>query len=88
MDFTQLLLNLALTITTILIVIVGLHLVFVLRTLRNMIKTDSYRNQERDKSLDKIVIKKHSALHSIINKVRFLSPQHNARTKKFFIKDK
>jgi hypothetical protein len=97
MDTTQFLLTLTLTITTVLLVIIGLQLVFVLREIRLTVKKiGNFVNElenidiRKDVSPDKkhIIKKKHLALHSILDKIRILSPNLSLKTKKFFVKEK
>lgn len=97
MDTTQFLLTAVLTITTVLLIIIGLQLVFVLREIRLTIKkigvfVDDLENIEskREVSPEKkqLIKKKHLALHSILDKIRILSPNLSLKTKKFFVKEK
>lgn len=97
MDTTQFLLTIILTITTVLSVIIGLQLVFVLREIRLTVKkigtfVEDLENIELKKDVSpekkQLFKKKHLALHSIIDKIRILSPNLSVKTKKFFIKEK
>ena len=97
MDTTQFLLTITLTITTVLLVITGLQLVFVLREVRLTVKkigsfVDDLDNVESKKETTpekkQLIKKKHLALHSIIDKIRILSPNLSLKTKKFFVKEK
>lgn len=78
-------------------VIVGLQLIFVLKELRKTIKkignfVDEFEEIEKNKnSLNQkkqIIHKKKVALHSILDKIKILSPTISSKTKKFFIKEK
>lgn len=80
------------------VVIVGLQLIFVLKELRKTIKKignfiDEFEKIEKNKdsSLNQkkqIIHKKKVALHSILDKIKILSPTLSSKTKKFFIKEK
>ena len=96
MEINQLLITVALTVTTLLVVAVGLQLIFALKELRKTIKKaavliDDIENGEikmsSDMVKDKVIIKKHLALHSILDKMRILTPRHTAKNKKLFVKD-
>jgi len=96
MEINQLLITVALTVTTLLVVAVGLQLIFALKELRTAIKKagiliDDLEKEEmkftQDKTKDKTLVKKHLALHSILDKMRILTPRHTAKTKKVFTKD-
>lgn len=97
MDTTQFLLTAVLTITTVLLIIIGLQLVFVLKEIRLTIKkigvfVDDLENIESKKEVSpekkQLIKKKHLALHSILDKIRILSPNLSLKTKKFFVKEK
>ncbi|MFH0979663.1 MAG: hypothetical protein V1803_01815 [Candidatus Roizmanbacteria bacterium] len=97
MDTTQFLLTAVLTITTVLLIIIGLQLVFVLKEIRLTIKkigvfVDDLENIESKKEVTpekkQLIKKKHLALHSILDKIRILSPNLSLKTKKFFVKER
>lgn len=97
MDATQFLLTVVLTATTILTVIIGLQLIFVLKELRRTIKkigvfVDEIEHSEVKKDIGEhkkqLINKKHLALHSILDKIKILSPSLSLKTKRFFIKEK
>ncbi|KKQ24332.1 MAG: hypothetical protein US40_C0005G0006 [Candidatus Roizmanbacteria bacterium GW2011_GWC2_37_13] len=97
MDTTQFLLTAVLTITTVLLIIIGLQLVFVLKEIRSTIKkigvfVEDLENVDFKKEVPaekkQLIRKKHLALHSILDKIRILSPNLSLRTKKFFVKEK
>ena len=95
MESSQLLLIIAITITTILIVVVGLQLIFFLKELRKAIS----KNGDIMTQLEKkhVVAEKHKGsvhhkgsptLHAILDRIRILSPHDNSKNKRFFIKEK
>ena len=97
MDTPQFLLTAVLTITTVLFVIIGLQLVFVLKEIRSTVKKigifvqdleDVETKKEVSPEKKQLIKKKHLALHSIIDKMRILSPSLSLKTKKFFVKEK
>lgn len=95
MDAPQFLLIVAITITTILVVITGLQLIFVLRELRTAIKKNGHllihlekKEDKVEKTKEKKYQKKPTTLHSILGKIRILTPSHSSKNKRFFIKDK
>ncbi|PIQ72941.1 hypothetical protein COY13_02365 [Candidatus Roizmanbacteria bacterium CG_4_10_14_0_2_um_filter_36_35] len=97
MDTTLFLLTAVITITTVLLVIIGLQLVFVLREIRLTVKkigvfVEDLENIESKKEIPaekkQLIRKKHLALHSILDKIRILSPSLSLKTKKFFVKEK
>lgn len=97
MDTTQFLLTAVLTITTVLLIIIGIQLVFVLKEIRLTIKkigvfVDDLENIESKKEVSpekkQLIKKKHLALHSILDKIRILSPNLSLKTKKFFVKER
>lgn len=96
MDSSQFLLTISITVTTVLVLVIGVQLIFVLRDLRKTLKkTDIFIDDlekkeasgENAKSKEKSSTKKHVALHSILDKIRTLSPSSSSKAKKFFIKD-
>lgn len=97
MDTTQLLLTIILTITTVLSVVIGLQLIFVLREIRLTVKkigtfVEELEEIESKKDFNpekkQLIKKKHLALHTIIDKIRILSPNLSLKTKKFFVKER
>ncbi len=97
MDTTQLLLTIVLTVTTVLMVVIGLQLIFVLREIRKTIKkigvfVDEIEEVESKKEVPnqkkQQLQKKHLALHSILDKIKFLSPSLSMKSKKFFVKER
>jgi len=96
MDTNQLLIIIIITITTILMTIVGIQLIFLLKELRKTIKKigDDFdilkeevkeKNDHQEKKLNN---KKYLTIHSLLNKISFFSPKSPAKTKKLFVKDK
>ncbi|MCL4364328.1 hypothetical protein M1328_03755 [Patescibacteria group bacterium] len=97
MDTTQLLLTVVLSVTTVLMIVVGLQLTFVLKELRKTIRKigvfvdeieEVESNKEASSQKKQQVHHKKMALHSILDKIRVLSPNLSLKTKRFFIKDK
>ena len=86
MDTTQFLLSTAVTITTILLIIVSLQLISLLKQLKSYTKNDYVVKKnvstpaggKKDK-----VVKKKVNLTSLLEKIKILSP-HNPPKKKFF----
>ncbi|OGK53411.1 hypothetical protein A2970_02540 [Candidatus Roizmanbacteria bacterium RIFCSPLOWO2_01_FULL_44_13] len=94
MDAPQFLLIVAITVTTILVVVTGLQLIFVLRELRSAIKKNGHllvnlekKEIKEEKTKEKKYQKKLSTLHSILGKIKLLVPSHSNKGKRFFIKD-
>ncbi|MBI5127432.1 hypothetical protein HZA76_03165 [Candidatus Roizmanbacteria bacterium] len=96
MDTTQFLLTIILTATTVLMVVVGLQLIFVLREVRKTVKkigvfVDEIEQIESKKETSdhkkQTVNKKRLALHSILDKIKFLSPTLSSKSKRFFVKE-
>lgn len=87
------LLIVAITVTTILVVVTGLQLIFVLRELRAAIKKNGHvvsfdkKEAKDEKAKEKKYQKKPSTLHSIIGKIRLLAPSSSHKNKRFFIKE-
>lgn len=86
-----------LTTTTVLSVIIGLQLVFVLREIRLTVKKigafvedleEIETRKEFSPEKKQLIKKKNLALHTIIDKIRILSPNLSLKTKKFFVKEK
>lgn len=94
MESSQLLLIIAITITTILIVVVGLQLIFFLRELRRAIGKNGEVISHLDKkhaASQKHEVSRHRSsptLHGILDRIRILSPHDNSKNKRFFIKEK
>jgi len=92
MDNIQLLLIAILIITTILMIVVGMQLILTLSEIRKTFKTNGLRLEKVNKheiNAKKIPDKKkYSGIHSIIDKIRILSPESHIKRKKFFVKDK
>jgi len=92
MDTTQFFLSIILTITTILLIIIGVQLIFILKELKKTIKktgkfvidseivTASDKKDHHQKK--QFVEKKHSSFYSLLQKIKILSPP-NPKTKKF-----
>jgi hypothetical protein len=93
MESSQLLLTIAITITTILVVLTGLQLMFVLKELRRALKESKHSIWRPDKHEEKETrhVKDHSkkmvSIHSVLDKIRILAPSHSSKNKKFFIKE-
>ena len=90
MDSIQLLLIAVLIITTILMIVVGMQLIITLNEIRktfNGLKPEKANKHETNikKSFNK---RKYSGIHSIIDKIRILSPVSHSKRKKIFVKDK
>lgn len=97
MDTTQFLLTVILTVTTLLMVIIGIQLIFVLKELRKTIKkisifVDDIEEAELKNDLPdhkkQTIRKKGAVLHSLMDRIKFLSPNISLKTKKFFVKEK
>ena len=92
MDSIQLLLIAILIITTILMIVVGIQLISTLSEIRKTVKINSMKPEKINrhevnikKNSDK---KRYSGMHSIIDKMRILSPVLHSKRKKFFVKDR
>ena len=91
MDSIQLLLVAILIITTILMIVVGMQLILTLGEIRKTFKKTYNSKPEKinkhqtniKKAFNK---KKYSGMHSIIDKIRILSPISRINRKKFFYK--
>lgn len=94
MESSQLLLTIAITITTILVVITGLQLMFVLKELRKALKESKHaiwkidKHEEKQLKHGKEHHRKSITIHSVLDKIRILSPSQTSGSKKFFIKEK
>lgn len=90
MDTTQLLLSTAVTITTVLLIIVSLQLISLLKQLKSNIKNDHVVKKlesppaggKKDKA-----IKKKVNLTSLLEKIKILTPHNHSSKKKFFKSD-
>ena len=87
MDTTQLLLSTAVTITTVLLILVSLQLIYLLKQLKGSIKNDRVvknpENLPAGGKKDK-VIKKKVNLTSLLEKIKILTPHNHSPKKKFF----
>ena len=83
MDATQFLLSTAVTITTILLIIVSIQLISLLKQLKKDHVIDKSGNPPTIRKKD-IVIKKRVNLHSLLEKIKNLSPHKHLSKKKFF----
>lgn len=83
MDTTQFLLSTAVTITTILLVIVSLQLISLLKQFKkdHVIKKSENLPTIRKKD---ITMKKRVNLHSLLEKIKILTPYNRSSKKKFF----
>lgn len=93
MDSGQLLLTIAITITTILVVLTGIQMLFALKELRRAIKKSGNMIWRLDKHQEKEPAKKdhgkkQATIHSVLDKIRILVPSSEAKNKRFFIKEK
>lgn len=95
MDAPQFLLIVAITVTTILVVVTGLQLIFVLKELRTAIQKNGHlltnldkKEVKEEKAKEKKYQKKLSTLHSILGKIKLLAPSHSSKNKRFFIKER
>lgn len=82
MDMTQLLLSTAVTITTILLIVVSIQLISLLKQLKGNIKNDHVVKKPEYKK-DKVVKKKVN-LTSLLEKIKILTPYHHSSKKRFF----
>jgi hypothetical protein len=83
MDATQFLLSTAVTITTVLLIIVSVQLISLLKQLK---KDHVIKKSEHPSIVGKkdIVIKKKVNLHSLLEKIKILTPHKHSSKKKFF----
>jgi hypothetical protein len=91
MDTTQLLLSTAVTITTILLIVVSIQLISLLKQLKGNIKNDHVvknpenpPRQSADGGKKDKVIKKKVNLTSLLEKIKILTPYDHSPKKKFF----
>jgi len=90
MDTIQLLLIIILTITTILMIVVGVQLIVTLKEIRKSLlqtkKDHKLDNKQTQK--DNTHKKNHLSIHAVMGRINSLSPKLNEKNKKFFIKAK
>ncbi len=82
MDTTQFLLSTAVTITTILLIIVSIQLISLLKQLKNNPKNDYVIKKPESKKGH--IIKKKVSLTSLLEKIKILMPHSRSLKKKFF----
>lgn len=82
MDATQLLLSVAVTITTALLIVVGLQLISLLRHYKHSSRSQPEPKKPEIKK-DKIVQKKIN-LTSLLGKIKILTPSVHSNKKRFF----
>lgn len=82
MDTTQFLLSTAVTITTILLIIVSIQLISLLKQLKNNAKNDYVIKKPESKKGH--IIKKKVSLTSLLEKIKILMPHNHSLKKKFF----
>jgi len=85
MDTAQFLLSTAVTITTVLLILVSLQLISLLKQLKGNIKNDHVVKKPEYKK-DK-VLKKKVNLTSLLEKIKILTPYNHSSKKKFFKSD-
>jgi len=83
MDTTQFLLSTAVTITTILLIIVSIQLISLLKQLKKDHVINKSENPPNVRKKDKVVKKKVN-LTSILEKIKILIPHNHSLKKKFF----
>lgn len=91
MDNFQILIIIIVTTITILTIIIGFQLLFVLKDLRSLIKKVPYFITEKKNKIDEkktFSQEKKSNIYSILNKIKILSPKNNKQSKKVFLKTK
>ncbi len=87
MDTTQFLLSTAVTITTILLIIVSLQLISLLKQLKSNPKSDHVVKKPESPSAGgkkSHIIKKKVNLTSLLEKIKILTPHNHSPKKKFF----
>jgi hypothetical protein len=91
MDTTQLLFSTAVTITTVLLILVSLQLISLLKQLKknaekdhNTKKSDNLLHQSADSGKKEKIIKKKANLTSLLDKIKILIPPDHSHKKKFF----
>lgn len=82
MDTTQFLLSTAVTITTILLIIVSIQLISLLKQLKNNVRNDYVIKKPESKKGH--IIKKKVSLTSLLEKIKILMPHNHSLKKKFF----
>lgn len=82
MDTTQFLLSTAVTITTILLIIVSIQLISLLKQLKSNTKNDYVIKKPESKKGH--IIKKKVNLTSLLEKIKILMPHSRSLKKKFF----
>ncbi|MBI5122259.1 hypothetical protein HZA75_00210 [Candidatus Roizmanbacteria bacterium] len=82
MDTTQFLLSTAVTITTILLIIVSLQLISLLKQLKSNPKSDHVIKKPENKKSH--IVKKKINLTSLLGKIKILTPHNHSLKKKFF----
>lgn len=92
METSQLLLTIAITVTTILVVLTGLQLLFALKELRKALKESKQSIWKLEAKEEKEVkhkghTKKQATMHSVLDKIRILVPTSTSKNKRFFIKE-
>ena len=79
---TQLLLSTAVTITTILLIIVSIQLVSLLKQLKNNPKNELTVKKPENKKNH--IANKKVSLTTLLEKIKILAPRHHSQKKKFF----
>ncbi len=82
MDTTQLLLSTAVTITTVLLIIVSVQLISLLKQLKSNPENDYVIKKPENKKSH--IIKKKVNLTSLLEKIKILAPYDRSPKKKFF----
>ena len=87
MDSTQLLLSVAITITTIVIIGVGLQIIALIKDIRYVVNNENKANHYHKHEIKKMSPKGNllSAL-SLLDKIKNMSVNHKDTKKKFFVK--
>lgn len=94
MDQTEIITIIIITITTILMIAIGIQLISLIRDLRKTIKKIYYSLDEEDlkkiphKTGDKKTNKKVLIINSILDKIKVLTPDLRNKPKKVFVKEK
>jgi len=83
MDATELLLSTAVTITTVLLIVVGLQLISLLGHLKNTNKND-HETKKPEIKKEKVNVKKKISLTSLLGKIKGFTPYDHPHKKKFF----
>ena len=82
MDMTQFLLSTAVTITTILLIMVSLQLISLLKHLKNSPKNELMVKKPENKKNN--ITNKKVSLINLLEKIKILTPRHHSPKKKFF----